>query len=1093
MTMPVGDLPIDAPERPDPERALARLKDFQRKTVDHVFERLFLRPDSTHRFLVADEVGLGKTLVARGVITKALDHLWDRVERVDVVYICSNQDIARQNIRRLNVLTDEEIARTTRLTLLPTELSGLRGRKVNFVSFTPATSLDLASQMGRMEERVLLYWMLNREWGLGTGQGPKNVMQGNAGADNFRYQIECFERGRIDRTIQESFHVAIAARDHTDRAVGRPTLRERFNEGCAVFARFDSLTTTEQRGARSQLIGDLRRVLAATCIRQLQPDLVILDEFQRFKELLHGESEAALLAQELFDYQDGDQRARVLLLSATPYKMYTVTDESGGDDHYRDFVDTLRFLLNDPATVSGVAARLAEMRRALLRGREGAAEVATLKREIEAVLRKVIVRTERLAVSADRSGMLREIPAAAMSMKPDDARAYCALQDVSDALEQHDATEYWKAAPFLLNMMDEYELKRRLRRSLGDEGRGARVATAIRQAEKRGVPLLLPREVIETQRPLEVPHARMRWMIEDVLDRGTWKLLWLPPSYPYYRPGGPFAEPALAGFTKRLVFSAWRVVPKAIATMVSYEAERRMLEGTRRPGEPLGEQIERLKGPLKFTRSGQGRLTGMPVVALLYPSIELAAAGDPLHVDLSGIGAAAPSHEEVIAAVMERLRPLVDSLVQGAASQGAVDESWYWAAPLLLDLERRPKAARAWLCRDDLAAAWTGNVDDDPEEHSGWRDHVARFATMLVPSGRAELGPPPDDLLRVLAELAVAGPAVCALRALSRSREAERLTGDVRVRDAAGIVAHGFRALFNLPEVISVIRGISTEEPYWRRVLEYATWGNLQAVLDEYLHVMPDVEGLIDGDPAAHALPVAAKVREAMGVRTARLGVDDIRVAGNGDVQIQPGRLRSRFAMRFGEEKDEERNEVTRADVVRRAFNSPFWPFVLASTSVGQEGLDFHLYCHAVVHWNLPSNPVDMEQREGRVHRFKGHAVRKNVAARFGREVMSDGSEDPWGVLFELAKAYRSVRDNDLVPYWVYAHPRGAVIERHVPSLPLSRDVTRHQALRRSLALYRMVFGQPRQDELVEYLASLGGDSGGMSVDDLRIDLSPDG
>ena len=40
-------------------------------------------------------------------------------------------------------------------------------------------------------------------------------------------------------------------------------------------------------------------------------------------------------------------------------------------------------------------------------------------------------------------------------------------------------------------------------------------------------------------------------------------------------------------------------------------------------------------------------------------------------------------------------------------------------------------------------------------------------------------------------------------------------------------------------------------------------------------------------DPAAHALPVAARVREAMGVRTVRLGVDDIRVAGNGDVQIQ--------------------------------------------------------------------------------------------------------------------------------------------------------------------------------------------------------------
>jgi hypothetical protein len=65
---------------------------------------------------------------------------------------------------------------------------------------------------------------------------------------------------------------------------------------------------------------------------------------------------------------------------------------------------------------------------------------------------------------------------------------------------------------------------------------------------------------------------------------------------------------------------------------------------------------------------------------------------------------------------------------------------------------------------------------------------------------------------------------------------------------------------------------------------------------------------------------------------------------------------------------------------VRAAFNSPFWPLALTTTSVGQEGLDCHAYSHAVVPWNLPTNPVDLEQREGRIHRYKGHAVRKNVA-----------------------------------------------------------------------------------------------------------------
>ncbi|OYD87210.1 hypothetical protein CDG77_30600 [Nostoc sp. 'Peltigera membranacea cyanobiont' 213] len=63
-------------------------------------------------------------------------------------------------------------------------------------------------------------------------------------------------------------------------------------------------------------------------------------------------------------------------------------------------------------------------------------------------------------------------------------------------------------------------------------------------------------------------------------------------------------------------------------------------------------------------------------------------------------------------------------------------------------------------------------------------------------------------------------------------------------------------------------------------------------------------------------------------------------------------------------------------------FKSQFRSFVLATTSVEQEGLDFHLYYHAIVHWNLPSNPVDLEQREGRVH---GYTKKKFPRLRLGK------------------------------------------------------------------------------------------------------------
>ena len=82
--------------RPDTASMLSSLKPFQRDTVDHAFERLWLADDSVDRFLVADEVGLGKTLVARGVASRLIDRLWPTGKPITIVYICTNAQIARQ-------------------------------------------------------------------------------------------------------------------------------------------------------------------------------------------------------------------------------------------------------------------------------------------------------------------------------------------------------------------------------------------------------------------------------------------------------------------------------------------------------------------------------------------------------------------------------------------------------------------------------------------------------------------------------------------------------------------------------------------------------------------------------------------------------------------------------------------------------------------------------------------------------------------------------------------------------------------------------------------------------------------------------------
>jgi hypothetical protein len=610
------------------------------------------------------------------------------------------------------------------------------------------------------------------------------------------------------------------------------------------------------------------------------------------------------------------------------------------------------------------------------------------------------------------------------------------------------------------------------------------VAEAIRSARS----LFLSREAVESRQPLLPPHARMRWLLDLCLGDDIWKLLWMPATAPYYEPRGRFQGIKPGSVTKRLIFSAWQMVPKAIAALVTYEAERRMFASVARADEPLSATRDRLVPLLRFNRS-DGRLTGLPVMGMIYPSFRLAELGDSLAGARANAGDLDAILRDVEAAIAKELEPILRSR---ANQGGAEDEKWYWAAPLLLDVAADRRRAVEWIDRTDVASLWAGTEQrrrgpaprqrsvDDEADSSAWADHVAMLRDVLALS---ELGPPPPDLARVLAEMAVGSPAACALRALSRGA-APSMLRDPDVRDAAGQVAFAYRNLFNLPEARAILAGAI--EPYWRAVLEYAIDGNLQAVLDEYVHVLRDALGLFGQTAASAAGEIAREIRNALSLRTARVGVDELTTKGG----LARHNLRASFAVRFGDEVDADGTKANRKDLVRAAFNSPFWPFVLASTSVGQEGLDFHLYCHAVIHWNLPSNPVDLEQREGRVHRYKGHAVRKNVAARHVQS--ANGAADLWDDLFEQAKLARAESATDVVPYWVYASESGAAIERHVPALPLSRDEVKLRQLKRSLALYRMVFGQPRQDELLDFLLSqMTVDEARLRLNELRIDLSP--
>ena len=90
--------------------------------------------------------------------------------------------------------------------------------------------------------------------------------------------------------------------------------------------------------------------------------------------------------------------------------------------------------------------------------------------------------------------------------------------------------------------------------------------------------------------------------------------------------------------------------------------------------------------------------------------------------------------------------------------------------------------------------------------------------------------------------------------------------------------------------------------------------------------------------------------------------------------------------------------------------------------------------------------------------------------------------------MFSAARA-ASPTDSDLDPYWICDGP--VKVERRVPMLPYSREIARLKWLKKSVAVYRLAFGQPRQDDLLAYLSGLDEALTSEDMDALQIRLGP--
>ena len=553
-------------------------KAFQKATIECAL-RAFDRRRRVRRFLVADEVGLGKTVVARGVIESMTRRKRD-CGPLRVFYVCSSLAIAAQNKGSLlKVISDPGIrgraaCDVDRLTLAPNRmLSG--DVPLHLYTLTPDTSIPDRRgkrRSGTAMERALLHNLLAaRDPSLtripGQGEWLRRSLLRESWED-WKQSSGCTPSLSLKRAFFPVLRkqLRLEPGQHLPPAIRRELAK-------------DPLDTIKL----------LRIALAKTGLDALSPDLVIFDEFQRFQDLFAGGDRGSCIAREMV--RTGRGGPAVLLLSATPYRLYggDLDHWFGEDRHHEQFFDLVERLFGGDDEAGRKRRELKGLFRkygdALRSADPGGATTRAVKAKIEKRLRLIIARTERFGHAAGQDAAeLINVPA---PLKTEDFRIFrhmveCFKSDPEDrASGAGAAVAYWSSVPLPMQTLGlDYKAWRSAQRLSPEEGT-----------------LHLTRTNVDRFRgPAVWPHPRLRAMCERFQPEKL-AVPWLAPSMPWWPLGGRWAGTPLE---KVLLFSRFRAVPRAVAGLMSYDLERHLL---RRSGlrfrdvtkrSPLGPQRENL-------------------------------------------------------------------------------------------------------------------------------------------------------------------------------------------------------------------------------------------------------------------------------------------------------------------------------------------------------------------------------------------------------------------------------------------------------------------------------------------------------------------
>lgn len=380
-------------------------KDFQQKTADRIV-KVFQAGQA--RVLLADEVGLGKTIVAREVVHQVAQwHKETGDDHFKVVYICSNINIASQNAGKLGIRDQMHVAES-RLSMQHLKIYQNAGRNHEYaqlIPLTPATSFTMTAGCGSQSERALMYVHLRR---LPAFQGHADQLSKFMAYDAekyWRWYVADYETRVHDCDAAGTNYISDMAAALEAKLADHPDLVE------GILKNMTSASADRKRLSRP-FINRLRMIFAEISLSKLEPDLVIMDEFQRFRDLIapQDHSEEQLLSQQFLHNTD----TKVLLLSATPYKPYSTLEEIAADeesDHHHEFMGVMDFLLYKDGAKENFHAVWQDYSNALceITG-ENLSVLIARKVRAEEELYQAICRTERFNTGIIDDSGAKEVP-----------------------------------------------------------------------------------------------------------------------------------------------------------------------------------------------------------------------------------------------------------------------------------------------------------------------------------------------------------------------------------------------------------------------------------------------------------------------------------------------------------------------------------------------------------------------------------------------------------------------------------------------------------------------------------------------------------